>query len=435
MSRLLPSLLAIVASAIVLMGLPGGALAQKRVALVIGNAAYKHTGELANPKNDATDVAVALKKHGFKVLEGYDLDKAAFDRKIRDFASELTGAEAGIFFYAGHGLSVDGHNYLVPIDAELSTAVALDFETVQVDVVHRAMERQSTTNILFLDACRDNPLSRNLARSLGTRSAGIGKGLAAAESGVGTLISFSTQPGNVALDGAGRNSPFASALVKHLGDRNSDLSAILIAVRNDVMKDTQRKQVPWEHSALTGRFYFSAPKVAEVGLPKSFDLPQDAVSKLFTERDLARATASAAKKQLPVPSFKILKPGDDVPEKLRRFVGIWISDTGFQGTDRQWMTIIVSVSKEGKAFGYHSRGPPMPNSVQNPAAVIAFTGVIAGDSVTYNLPESKISLSLVEQGRLRYHETFHAGTRTGSTASAVLNPAWSLVTAERKAKR
>ena len=89
MSRLLPSLLAVVASAIVLMGLPGVALAQKRVALVIGNAAYKHTGELPNPKNDATDVAVALKKHGFKVLEGYDLDKAAFDRKIRDFASEL----------------------------------------------------------------------------------------------------------------------------------------------------------------------------------------------------------------------------------------------------------------------------------------------------------------------------------------------------------
>jgi hypothetical protein len=295
------------------------------------------------------------------------------------------------------------------------------------------MERQTDTNILFLDACRDNPLSRNLARGLGTRSAAIGKGLAPVESGVGTLISFSTQPGNVALDGAGRNSPFASALVNHLGDANSDLSAILIAVRNDVMRDTQRAQVPWEHSALTGRFYFSPPKVPEASSPKLPDLPSDAVvSDLFTKADLARATALAAKKQLPVPAFKIFKPSDDVPEKFRRFVGIWISDSGFQGTDRQWMTIVVSVSKGGKVFGYHSRGPPMPNSFQSPATVLAFTGLIAGSTASYKLDESNIELSLVEQGRLRYHETFQKAGRTGT---AVLNPVWTLLAAEKKAKR
>ena len=417
------------------MGLSDGALAQKRVALVIGNSAYKHTGELPNPKNDAADLAAALTKHGVKVLEGYDLDKPAFDRKVRDFATELANAEAGVFFYAGHGVSVDGQNYLIPIDAQLTTAVGLDFETVRVDVIQRAMERQTNTNILFLDACRDNPLSRNLARSLGTRSAGIGKGLAPIESGVGTLISFSTQPGNVALDGTGRNSPFATALVKHLGDSNSDLSAILIAVRNDVMRDTQRKQIPWEHSALTGRFYFSPPKAPEASLPKPFDLPQDAVSELFTEGDLARATALAGKKQLPVPSFKILKLRDDVPEKFRRFVGIWISDSGFQGTDRQWMTIIVTVSKEGKAFGYHSRGPPMPNSFQSPAIIIPFTALISGDSASYDLSESRAVLAFIEKGRLRYHEAFHKGTRAGTTATVILNPAWNLLTAERKAKQ
>jgi hypothetical protein len=436
MSRLLPGLLVVVAIAIASMGLPGVALAQKRVALVVGNSAYKHTGELPNPKNDATDVAAALNKHGFKVLEGYDLDKAAFDRKIRDFANELTGAETGVFFYAGHGLSVDGRNYLVPTDAELKTAVGLDFETVQVDVIHRVMERQSNTNILFLDACRDNPLSRNLARGLGTRSAAIGKGLAPVESGVGTLISFSTQPGNVALDGAGRNSPFAGALVKHLSDANSDLSAILIAVRNDVMRDTQRAQVPWEHSALTGRFYFSPPKVPQANSPKPPDLlPGTTVSDLFTQADLARVTALAAKKGLPVPPFKIFKPSDDVPEKFRRFVGIWISDSGFQGSDRQWMTIVVSVNKEGKLFGYHSRGPPMPNSFQNPATVIAFTAVIAGGSASYKLDESNIELSFVEQGRLLYREMFQTGGRVGSTATAKLNPVWTLLAAEKKAKR
>lgn len=127
---------------------------------------------------------------------------------------------------------------------------------VRLDVVQRIMERATQTNILFLDACRNNPLARNLARALGTRSAEIGRGLAAVESGSGTLISFSTQPGNVALDGVGRNSPFAHALVRQITTSGEDLSAMLIAVRNDVMSATQRRQVPWEHSALTGRFYF-----------------------------------------------------------------------------------------------------------------------------------------------------------------------------------
>jgi formylglycine-generating enzyme required for sulfatase activity len=245
------------AIAVLLLLVPSIALAEKRVALVIGNSAYQFTSKLTNPKNDATDMAAALKKHGVQVIEGFDLDKASFDRKVLDFAAALKGAEAGVFFYAGHGLQVAGHNYLVPVSAKAEGAEALEFEMLRVDVIQRIMERQTNTNILFLDACRDNPMARNLARSMGTRSSEVGRGLAQIEAGVGTLISFSTQPGNVALDGEGRNSPFAGALVKQLSGTNDDLSAMLIGVRNEVMKETQRKQVPWEHSALTGRFYFN----------------------------------------------------------------------------------------------------------------------------------------------------------------------------------
>ena len=244
---------------LLLMLLPCVAHAQKRVALVIGNSNYKHAGELANPRNDAADMTAALKKVGFQVTDGLDLDKPAFDRAIKTFAGALTGADIGLFFYAGHGLQVAGQNYLVPVDAELTTAAALEFEMVRLEVIHRVMERAASTNILFLDACRNNPLSRNLARALGTRSTEIGRGLAAVESGSGTLISFSTQPGNVALDGTGRNSPFASALVKQVASSSDDLGVVLIQVRNDVMNATQRKQVPWEHSAMTGRFYFKPP--------------------------------------------------------------------------------------------------------------------------------------------------------------------------------
>lgn len=236
--------------------LPSAALANKRVALVIGNSAYENTPILTNPRNDANDMAAAMQALGFKVIEGFDLNKVSFEQKIRDFAQAMSGASVGVFFYAGHGLQVAGQNYLVPIDAKLTTAAALDWEMVRLDLVQRTMERETETNVIFLDACRDNPLARNLARAMGTRSAEIGQGLAATEAGVGTLISFSTQPGNVALDGVGRNSPFAGALVRRIGASSDDLSALLIDVRNDVRKETQNKQVPWEHSALTGRFYF-----------------------------------------------------------------------------------------------------------------------------------------------------------------------------------
>src|SRR5262245_29961961 len=133
-----------------LMVLSVAAHAEKRVALVIGNSAYKYAGELANPRNDAADMAAALKKAGFQVVDGFNLNKAAFERKVRDFAIALAGAEAGVFFYAGHGLQVNGKNYLVPVDAELTTVEALEFEMVQVETVHRIMEGKTSTNVLFL---------------------------------------------------------------------------------------------------------------------------------------------------------------------------------------------------------------------------------------------------------------------------------------------
>ena len=165
----------------ILLLLPAVAHAEKRVALVIGNSAYKYAGELTNPKSDATDIAATLMKLGFQVIHGYDLDKTTLDRKVRDFADSLHGADVGLFFYAGHGLQVAGQNYIVPVDAKLATAASLDFEMVRLDLVHRTMEREASTNIIFLDACRNNPLARNLARALGTRSTDIGRGLAAVE--------------------------------------------------------------------------------------------------------------------------------------------------------------------------------------------------------------------------------------------------------------
>ncbi len=237
------------------------AAAAKRVALVIGNSAYAEAGTLANPVNDAADMAKALASFGFDVVLGLDLDRRAFDEKLRAFSNALEDADTAVLFYAGHGLQVAGHNYLIPVDAKLKSERDLDFETVQLDFVLRQMEvgRDGKTNIVFLDACRNNPLARNLARSMGTRSASIGHGLAEVQTGVGTFIAYSTQPGNVALDGEGRNSPFTSALARRIAEKDRNLNALMIEVRKDVLKATDGQQVPWDHSALTSDFFFQAP--------------------------------------------------------------------------------------------------------------------------------------------------------------------------------
>lgn len=230
----------------------GAAMADKRVALVIGNADYRHAAALANPKNDAVDMADKLAGLGFDVVRGIDLDFEGMRRTIRDFVNRLDGADMALFYYAGHGLQVNGSNYLAPVDARLSSQIDLDFEAIPINLILSAMERGTDVNLVFLDACRDNPLAANLARSMGTRSGAIGKGLAKIGSGVGSLISFATQPGNVALDGKGRNSPFTAALLDHLGTPGQDVTRDLIQVRRAVLEATGGKQVPWENSSLTG---------------------------------------------------------------------------------------------------------------------------------------------------------------------------------------
>jgi len=316
----------------------------KRVALVIGNGAYQFTSPLTNPTNDAGDMAAALKRLGFEVLEGRDLDESGMRRTIKGFAELLIGADVGLLFYAGHGLQVNGQNYLVPVDAKLQNAAGLDFELIRLDVIHRTMERETKTNVIFLDACRDNPLSRNLARSMGTRSSQIGKGLAVVESGVGTLISFSTQPGNTALDGEGRNSPFAASLIRHISDPREDLSTLLIQVRNDVMAATKDQQIPWEHSALRSKFYFAAvppqePAARTEELRKALDevrMAREAAKDAEEKRLAAVKAAEDATKQaqeaiaLKRASERQGEPAKvaalapiEKPQGVRQFDGVW----------------------------------------------------------------------------------------------------------------
>lgn len=233
--------------------------AERRVALVIGNSAYEHTASLANPKNDADAVAASLERLGFEVLKGLDTNIHQMIGLVRDFSRALEGADVALFYYAGHGLQVDGTNYLAPVDAELNDQADLDFGTVKLSSILRQMDRHRAANLVFLDACRDNPLSKTLARSMSVgRSVDFGRGLARVEAGIGTMIAYATQPGNIALDGDNGegHSPFTKALLTHMETPGLDIGNMMIKVRKDVIAATKQKQVPWDHSSLTGQFYF-----------------------------------------------------------------------------------------------------------------------------------------------------------------------------------
>ena len=242
--------------AVALTALASPAWAESRVALVIGEGGYRSAPELANPPNDARDVAEALKALGFAVTLGVDLDQARMERTIGDFALSATTADVSLFYYGGHGLQIAGHNYLAPVDAQFRSVDDIDRHTIPLDGVLAALAKSGGVHLVFLDACRNNPFKDlNLAMR--------GSGLARVGDAAGFLIAFATQPDNVAYDGGGRNSPFARALLGHVASPGVDVSSMMIAVRRDVIAATGGAQIPWENSSLTRQFYFGGEATSD----------------------------------------------------------------------------------------------------------------------------------------------------------------------------
>ncbi len=245
------------------------AFAERRVALVVGNSHYVNTVALRNPDNDAQDVAAKLKQLGFQVMLGLDLDQRDFAQKVEEFGRVLDGADVGLFFYAGHGVQVNEHNYLVSTGAKLESEFLVSAEAIEVDGIVRMMEARSATNIVFLDACRNNPLAENLRRSAaGSRSLAVGSGLAKiTPNNRDTLVAFSAAPGQTASDGAGRNSPFTTALLKHIADPNTEVSVMLKEVAGEVRDATQNSQRPQAVSDMARTFFFAKADIAAPAPP------------------------------------------------------------------------------------------------------------------------------------------------------------------------
>ncbi len=231
----------------------GEAWAQ-RVALVIGNGAYREAPALANPATDARGMAAALDRLGFATELVIDADRSGMESAIRRFGEAAAGAEAALVFYAGHAVEVGGRNYLIPVTARIRSDRDLPFETIDFDAVMTQLEGRARVILVFLDACRDNPFRQRLMAG-GTRGIAA-PGLAPVRGTVGTLVAFATAPGQVASDGYGQNSPFTAALLQHIETPGLEVRPMLGRVRQSVREATAGSQVPWENSSLEGEFYF-----------------------------------------------------------------------------------------------------------------------------------------------------------------------------------
>jgi uncharacterized caspase-like protein len=236
------------------------AAAEKRIALVVGNSAYQNVTRLDNPRNDATLMAETLSSLGFTLIGGraqLDLDKAALDTDVQDFGRQIQGADVALFYYAGHGLQVNGSNYLVPVGANPTREADVDFQMVDTNLVLRQMQGSGTRlNVVILDACRNNPFG---ARGLRATDGGLAQ-MRAPE---GTLISYATQPGSVAQDGSNGHSPYTKALATTIKQAGLDIFQTFNQVGLTVKRETGGSQQPWVSSSpIDGSFYFVAPAAA-----------------------------------------------------------------------------------------------------------------------------------------------------------------------------
>jgi hypothetical protein len=246
------------------------AQADKRVAFVVGNGAYKNVAALPNPATDASSMARLLRNVGFDVVEGSNLTRDRMTEKLLDFGKKAEGADVALFFYAGHGIAVNGINYLLPVDADLKSEMDVKLgAAINVDLTLEQTMGDAKVKLVFLDACRDNPFAAKIRSAKATRSVNVQSGLAEMKSGEGTLIAFATGPGQTALDGeAGTNSPFTRALMANLTAPGVEIQQAMTKVRAQVQEETGKGQLPWGHTNLTGSVYLNQAPTASADAPE-----------------------------------------------------------------------------------------------------------------------------------------------------------------------
>ena len=286
--------------AFVVFAAPSVVLADGRVALVVGNSTYAHIGRLPNPDNDARDISAALRRLGFEVTTEFDADRVELTEALRAFTRRSAGADVSLVFYAGHGIAMDGVNYLVPVDARLERDVDVRFETVTVDDL-LVSTTGASLRLVLLDACRNNPLARSMQRTAATRTVSGGSFADLSEDLLGdeTLVAYAAAVGTTAADGRGRNSPYTAALLSHL-ETPLEIGLLFRRVRAQVLASTNGAQRPHEYHSLVSEHYLARTLATGTSVtvnaaapadPPRTDPPQVDVTDMLiaTLRDLAEA--------------------------------------------------------------------------------------------------------------------------------------------------
>ena len=255
----------------------GPAFAEKRVALVMGNSAYQNVNRLANPGNDSGAISATFKSAGFDVVElKRDLNVSEMRRALRDFSDTVRDADVAIVYFAGHGIEIDGTNYVIPVDAVLERDIDAFDEAIPLDRILTVIEPARQLRLVILDACRDNPFNKTMKRTIGARA--IGRGLAKVEpTSPNTLIAFAAKAGSTASDGDSKNSPFTAALVKYLPRPGLDLRKAFGFARDDVLKATNNRQEPFIYGSLGGDDVALVPAVAAPPLATSLSDPNASI--------------------------------------------------------------------------------------------------------------------------------------------------------------
>jgi hypothetical protein len=265
------------------------AQAERRVAFVVGNGAYKNVAQLPNPPIDAKAMAGALRNVGFEVVEGTNLTRDKMTERLLDFGKKAQGADVAVFFYAGHGIAVGGTNYLLPIDADIKSEMDVKLgAAINIDLTLDQTMGDAKVKLVFLDACRDNPFAAKIKSNSATRSVSVQTGLAEMKSGEGTLIAFATGPGQTALDGQeGTNSPFTRALLANITTPGVEIQQAMTKVRAQVNEETNKGQLPWGHTNLIGSVYLNgAPAPAAPGAAATATAPAAVASAPGTDVEL-----------------------------------------------------------------------------------------------------------------------------------------------------
>jgi hypothetical protein len=247
------------------------AKADRRVAFVVGNGAYKNVAQLPNPPVDAKAMAAVLRNVGFEVVEGTNLTRDKMTERLLEFGKKAQGADVAVFFYAGHGIAISGTNYLLPIDADIKSEMDVKLgAAINIDLTLDQTMSDAKVKLVFLDACRDNPFAAKIKSNSATRSVSVQTGLAEMKSGEGTLIAFATGPGQTALDGQdGANSPFTRALIAHITTPGVEIQQAMTEVRAQVNEETNKGQLPWGHTNLIGSVYLNPAAAPAPGVAAS----------------------------------------------------------------------------------------------------------------------------------------------------------------------